>query len=280
MHNTQNIQPTGVQVPGPKGAVMPNDSRVPANPTPTVDNTRADDTPIPKSIRGGLGVRTNNKVRKRIQKQKEDDRQDNAPLVQPKPDAMYDSDDDQPLVAPKAKAKTKARAKVSAIQKEKTRQSRTRKKQKEEGRDSAPLVQPKIKPVAMNDSDGEPLVAPKVNAKIKANVTAIQKQKARQSRTRKEQKEEDQDNAPLVQPQNKSAILIEEALPKPKQRAKVTANAKGDDAQNILRASKKAAARPTRRAERSIIADTPLAKDGKRTSYPTMYISPDKLDHE
>ena len=83
MQNTPSIQPTGVQVTGPKWAVMPNDSRALANPIPTVDNTRADDTPIPKSIRGGLGARANNKIRKIIQKQKEDDRQDNAPLAQP-----------------------------------------------------------------------------------------------------------------------------------------------------------------------------------------------------
>ena len=82
--NTPSLQPTGVQLPGPKGAVMPNDSRAPANPTPTVDNTRVDDKPIPKSIRGGLlGAKANNKARKRILKQKEED-EDNAPLRQPK----------------------------------------------------------------------------------------------------------------------------------------------------------------------------------------------------
>ena len=116
----------------------------------------------------------------------------------------------------------------------------------------------------MNDSDGEPLVAPKAKAQIKAKVTAIQTEKACQSRAREKQKEEDQDNAPLAQPKNNFATLIEEALPKPKtQRAKVTAHAKGDDAKNILRVSKKAAARPTRRAERSIIADPPVSQRRK-----------------
>ena len=77
--NTPSIQPTGVQLPGPKGAVMPNDSRVPANPTPTVDNTRVDDKPIPKSIRGVLlGAKADIKARERILKQKEED-EDNAP---------------------------------------------------------------------------------------------------------------------------------------------------------------------------------------------------------
>ena len=34
VQNTPSIQPTGVQLLGPKGAVMPNDSKIPANPTP------------------------------------------------------------------------------------------------------------------------------------------------------------------------------------------------------------------------------------------------------
>ena len=76
---------------------MPNDSKIIATPTPTADITRADDKPLPKSIRGGLGARANNKARKRFQKQKEEDL-DTAPLVQPL--AMDDSDGDKPLVAP------------------------------------------------------------------------------------------------------------------------------------------------------------------------------------
>ena len=50
---TPSNQPTGVQVSGQHGAVMPNTSLVPASLAPTGDNTRDDDKPIPVSIREG-----------------------------------------------------------------------------------------------------------------------------------------------------------------------------------------------------------------------------------
>ena len=124
---TASNQPTGAQVPGPHAAVMPNASGMPANPTPTVDNTRDDDKPLPKSMReGAMTVKKNNK---QTAKQKEktrqarleakarreqEEREDNAPLVAPKkkpkpPDD--DSDDDKPLVAPRPRPKGKARPK-------------------------------------------------------------------------------------------------------------------------------------------------------------------------
>lgn len=65
---TPSNQPTGAQVTGPHGAVMPNKSFIPPNPTPTVETTRADDKPLPKSIRS-LVVQ---EVRKKILKTKRD----------------------------------------------------------------------------------------------------------------------------------------------------------------------------------------------------------------
>ena len=118
-----------------------------------------------------------------------------------------------------------------------------------------PICQPKIKPTTtVDDSDDDkPLLAPKAKAKAKAKPkSAVQKERARQQ-TRKAS---DSGTQPL-------APLIEEALPKQKQRAKVTANAKDDDAKNILQASKKAAARPKSRVERFIIADPPVSQRRK-----------------
>ena len=99
---TPSNQPTGAQVSGQHGAVMPNKSFIPPNPTPTVETTRADDKPLPKSIRS-MGV---SDVRKKILKTKRntaesyttpgniaearekakmrDEQEDNAPLVQAK----------------------------------------------------------------------------------------------------------------------------------------------------------------------------------------------------
>ena len=51
--NTPSNQPTGVQVPGQHGAVMPNTTFIPANPPPTANNTREDDKPLPVSMREG-----------------------------------------------------------------------------------------------------------------------------------------------------------------------------------------------------------------------------------
>ena len=105
----------------------------------------------------------------------------------------------------------------------------------------------------MDDSDDDkPLLAPKAKAKTKAKAkakSAIQKERARQ----KAKKEDEQ----------QIAALIEEALPKPKQRANVITNPKEDDAKNILRANKKAAARPNNRVERFIIADPPVSQRRK-----------------
>ena len=51
---TPSIQPTGVQVSGPHGAVQPNTgASMPANPTPVTTNTREDDKPLPKTVREG-----------------------------------------------------------------------------------------------------------------------------------------------------------------------------------------------------------------------------------
>ena len=51
--NTPSNQPTGAQVPGQHGAVMPNTTYIPANPPPTVNNTCEDDKPLPVSMREG-----------------------------------------------------------------------------------------------------------------------------------------------------------------------------------------------------------------------------------
>ena len=67
--NTPSNQPTGAQVPGQHGAVMPNTTFIPANPAPTGDNTRADDKPLPVSMREGA-MRRN--VKKKILKTKQD----------------------------------------------------------------------------------------------------------------------------------------------------------------------------------------------------------------
>ena len=54
VQNTPSHQPTGVQVPGPHGAVQPNTGgSMPANPTPVTNNTREDDKPLPKTVREG-----------------------------------------------------------------------------------------------------------------------------------------------------------------------------------------------------------------------------------
>ena len=63
---TPSNQPTGAQVSGEHGAVMPNTSFIPPNPAPTVNNTRADDKPLPISIREGIST----DVRKKILKTK------------------------------------------------------------------------------------------------------------------------------------------------------------------------------------------------------------------
>ena len=111
---------------------------------------------------------------------------------------------------------------------------------------------------AKDDDDDKPLAAlytpePKANAKAKAKpkseATAIQKERAQQSRKK-------EDEAPL-------SVLIEQPIPKPKKRAKVTpAKAKEEDATNVLRASKKAAAAPQSRArpERFLISLQPTSQ--------------------
>ena len=76
-------------------------------------------------------------------------------------------------------------------------------------------------------------------------------------------REEREDEAPIGQ------LIQETALPKPKKRAKTTApSKKEEDTQNVLRDSRKAAAKakPARKkVERFIIADPPVSE--KRRAY-------------
>ena len=57
IHNIPSVQPIGVQLPGQEGAVMRNESNIPAIPTSSEDNAGADDKPIPKSMREVVAVR-------------------------------------------------------------------------------------------------------------------------------------------------------------------------------------------------------------------------------
>ena len=95
-------------MPGPHRTVMPNTgASMPSNPTPTVDNTREDDKPLPKSVREGLGtakqVRRQTKEQKKQviqaklkakQKREKEEQEDNASLG-------GNEDNDKPLVPPK-----------------------------------------------------------------------------------------------------------------------------------------------------------------------------------
>ena len=64
------MQPTGVQVPGPRGAVMPNTGTgMPANPAPTTTNVRQDEKPLPVSMREGASVPVRTATQKNADKQ-------------------------------------------------------------------------------------------------------------------------------------------------------------------------------------------------------------------
>ena len=115
--------------------------------------------------------------------------------------------------------------------------------------DDKPLVQPKSK------------AAPKPKSKPKAapKATAVQRERAHQVRVRAKKREEREDEAPIGQ------LIQETALPKPKKRAKsTTPSKKEEDVHNVLRASRKAAtakASPARKkVERFIIADPPVSE--------------------
>ena len=193
---TPSQQPTGAQVTGPQRAVMPNTgASMPANPAPTVDPTREDDKPLPKTIREGL-------------------------------------------------ATVKKTTKQTMKQKEQARQARLRAKEKREEReDNAPLVAPKA-------DDDKPVAAPKAKAK-----SAIEKEKARQKRLLIKK----QDEAPI------STLIEEKALPKPKKRAKVAETSKGmEDAKNVLRASRRAAADRNKAKQAKFLISSPPEAQKRR----------------
>ena len=57
---------------------MPNASSVPANPTPSTNNTREDDKPLPKSVREGVAARKKTKQQAASQKKKKEKAEEQA----------------------------------------------------------------------------------------------------------------------------------------------------------------------------------------------------------
>ena len=122
VQSTPSNQPTGVQVSGQHAAVMPNTSYTPANPAPSGDNTRADDKPLPVSIREGKLRAT--PVKKNILKEKKteaDPTKGSIAESREKAKRKEEQNDNEPLVQPKVKAKAmaKVKEKVSAVEREK-----------------------------------------------------------------------------------------------------------------------------------------------------------------
>ena len=75
-----SLQPTGVQVPGAFGAVMPNTGlSIPANLAPPTNNTRIDSKPDPKSMREGADPAVRQKAQQQTQandKKKQENKED------------------------------------------------------------------------------------------------------------------------------------------------------------------------------------------------------------
>ena len=248
VQNTPSQQPSGAQVPGPRGAVMPNTgAAVPANPPPVTTNTREDDKPLKKSMREGADPAVRTKIQKQSAVDKEKRRQAKV-KAQRKQDkeaknatAPLGDSDDKPLVPPKNKPPAaKAKAKGKAVT-------------KDDSDDDKPLVEPKNKPpkakakaAQTDDSDDKPLVrrTPAAKAKPKAK-SAIEKERTRQRASKRKERE---------------VAIQKTPLPKAKKRAKnAPASQKEEDAKNILRAAKKASVEATcsKKIEKFVIADPP-----------------------
>ena len=101
---------------------MPNTSYIPANPTPSGDNTRADDKPLPESIREGKS----RAVQKNILKQKTEADNTKGSFAESKEKAKKKEehiDNDFLIKKTKPTAKSKAKSKATAFPSSKTRTS-------------------------------------------------------------------------------------------------------------------------------------------------------------
>ena len=113
-----------------------------------------------------------------------------------------------------------------------------------------PKAKAKVKPAKADDSDDEKpinqLKKDTVPTATKAK-SAVEKEKARQTRVRAKKRQEREDSAPIGQ------MIREAPLPKPRKRAKTTPiSEKEENAKNVLRASKRASSKETAPAKKKV----------------------------